>query len=553
MPKIVTVAEMKAIEAAADRQGVTYAMMMDSAGSAVAAAVLARIAEAERHKAVVLCGSGNNGGDGLVAAERLAEAGVDVAVYGVRPFDERDPKAQALLERGLPLPHVQADPDGQTLRALLAGATVLVDAVLGTGARLPVAGAQAEVLRVAGEALAGRADDAPLIVAVDCPSGTDMDSGALDPLALPAQLTVTFAAAKRGQFAFPAAEAHGELVVADIGIDPELPELGSVGLEVVTVEAVQAALPARPRNAHKGTFGRSLVVAGSLNYVGAAYLAGAAAYRVGAGLVTLAVPQPIHAILAAQLPEATWLLLPAGREPGCVSAEGYDVIAAELAKCQSLLVGPGFGQERDTLAFVRRWLSDDARRGRRAGLGFLPADEAGADPSSPEGGEQAARLPPVVVDADGLKLLAQVEGWWQRLPQRSVLTPHPGEMAILTGLSTAEIQARRFEVAQRFATEWGHVVVLKGAFTVVAEPAGRTVVEPFATAALARAGTGDVLAGAIAGLLAQGVPAFEAALAGAFLHGLAGELAAQRMGNPASVIASDVLAGLVEALRELAD
>jgi len=259
-------------------------------------------------------------------------------------------------------------------------------------------------------------------------------------------------------------------------------------------------------------------VAGSVNYTGAAYLAGAAAYRVGAGLVTLALPQTIYPIIAAQLPEATWLVLP--DERGVITGPAAERLQPELSNYTALLIGPGFGTAKTTGDFVREMLT-------------------------------RAALPPLVVDADGLRLLAQLPDWPRALPANSVLTPHPGEMAALTGLEKAELQSDRIGYARRFAAEWGQVVVLKGAFTVVAAPGGQATVQPFATPALARAGTGDVLAGAIAGLLAQGVGPYDAAVAAAYLHGRAGELAAAGMGTSASVLAGDVLNALAQAVAEL--
>jgi len=304
-------------------------------------------------------------------------------------------------------------------------------------------------------------------------------------------------------------------------------------------------LPARPRNAHKGTFGRVLVAAGSINYTGAAYLAAAAAYRVGAGLVTLAVVPPVYGILAGHLPEATWLMLP--HEQGVIAGAAADLLRANYERTQALLVGPGLGLERETAEFVRRWLSADETAGSRRGqFGFV---------STPAGPATAAdgptKMPPAVVDADGLKLLAEVDGWPQLLPRDTVLTPHPGEMAVLTGLDKDAIEADRIGTAQKYAAEWGQIVVLKGAYTIVAAPDGRTVIQPFATAALAKAGTGDVLAGAIAGLLAQRLAPFDAAVAAAYLHGHAGMLVAQALGTTASVLASDIVDGLIEALADL--
>lgn len=538
MPKIVTIAEMRAIEAAADRAGVTFAAMMENAGRAVAEAILARLDDLTAHKILVLCGSGNNGGDGLVAAHYLSNAGARVTVYTARAPDEADPKVRRLREKSVFLADADNDQRGRVLHNLLSSATVVVDAVFGTGARFPLGGASAELLKEAGSALRARVPR-PFVAAVDCPSGLNCDTGALDPLSFPADLTVTFAAAKRGHFTFPAADALGELVIADIGLPADLPE-AQVGVELAAAEAVRGLLPRRPRDAHKGTFGRALVVAGSVAYTGAAYLAGAAAYRVGAGLVTLAVPEPLHPILAGQLPEATWLTLP--DDDGALDSGGAELVTQELDKVSALLIGPGFG----TAAGAGRFLDGllvQAAGPRRRPFGFAGGAASEAPP--------AARFPPVVVDADGLRLLARLDDWPRRLPPGAVLTPHPGEMAALTGVDKDTLQADRIGAAQKYAAEWGHVVVLKGAFTVIAAPDGRATLLPFATPALARAGTGDVLAGAIVGLMAQGVGPYEAAVAGGYLHGRAGELAARALGTPAAVIAGDVLDGLIEALAEM--
>ena len=546
MTKIVTTGQMRAIEAAANQAGVTVCPDDGSGRPRGGQGCFGAHRDALAQTVVVLCGAGNNGGDGLVAAHYLAEAGAAVSVYCPSPPDEQSPNLQRVRARGLPVESLAGDADGRILERRMKQATVVVDAVFGTGVRLPLAGRSADLLRQAAQGLAGRSVP-PLIVAVDCPSGLNCDTGEIDPAALRADVTVTFAAAKLGQFTFPAAEFLGQLIVADIGVGADLPELSEVKLALGTRETVKAALPLRPRNAHKGTFGRALVVAGSISFTGAAYLAGAAAYRVGAGLVTLAVPEPLHAILAGQLPEATWVLLP--DEVGVIAASAVDVVENELPRTQAWLVGPGLGTEKQTGLFLRRLLHLDGGAGsggRKGSLGFaVPGVEAKDAPVLTE------PLPPLVVDADGLRLLAQVEDWPKRLRHRAVLTPHPGEMAALTGLDRDAIQADRLGVARRFAREWEQVVVLKGAFTVVAAPDGETTLQPFATSALARAGTGDVLAGTIAGLLAQGVAPYAAAVAGTYLHGRAGELAAKALGQTASVLAGDVLAALPEALAEM--
>jgi NAD(P)H-hydrate epimerase len=520
---------MKALEAAANASGLSFGQMMENAGRAVAEAVLARLGDdVEHHKIVVLCGRGHNGGDGLVAAHYLSNAGARVAVYAAHPPDEADAKVKRLREKSVFIADAANDQRGRVLHNLLNSATVIVDAVFGTGARLPLAGPGAEVLRATQTVLLERTRR-PFIVAVDCPSGLHCDTGATDALTLTADLTVTFDSARRGHFAFPGAEACGELLIADIGIPPNL---HTSPTQLATAELARGLLPARPRNAHKYTFGRVLIVAGSTPFTGAAYLSGLGAYRVGAGLVTLAVPRSLHAILAARLAEATWLPLP--EADGVIAREAAERVAQSLEKVSVLLMGPGFGVERTTGDFVQRVVEGGAGR-RPLGFGVRVEDTP----------------PPIVMDADGLRLLAQLEGWPRLLPPNSVLTPHPGEMAALTGLDASVIQSDRIGHTQRFAAGWGHVVVLKGAFTVVAAPDGRTVVQPFATSALAHAGTGDVLAGAMAGLMAQGLATFEAAVAATYLHGRAGELAAQRLGTPAGVLASEVAEALPGAIAEL--
>ncbi|MBS3784552.1 MAG: NAD(P)H-hydrate dehydratase, partial [Anaerolineae bacterium] len=374
----------------------------------------------------------------------------------------------------------------------------------------------------------------PFVVAVDGPTGLSYDSGELDAAAIPADLTVTFAYPKVGHFRFPGAGALGELVVADIGIDPALAD--DVTLEVVTAATARGWLPPRPPDAHKGTFGKAMIVAGSVNYTGAAYLAGASATRAGAGLVTLALPSTIHSAVAARLAEATYVLLP--HAMGVLSADAASVLREAVEGYDVLLIGPGLGREHETSLFLESILGVGERQ---RSMGFLRSETGAAARSE---------LPPLIVDADGLNLLSGLEDWPKRLPTGAVLTPHPGEMARLMDGSVAEVQEDRVTVARTQAVAWGQVVVLKGAHTVVAAPDGRTVIEPFANSGLATAGTGDVLAGTIAALRAQGLEAFEAAAAGAYLHGLAGEMAREKIGA-VGMVAGDVLASLPQAFRRL--
>ena len=269
-------------------------------------------------------------------------------------------------------------------------------------------------------------------------------------------------------------------------------------------------------------------------------LAGRAAYRVGAGLVTMAIPSLLHPVLAGQFPEATWLLLP--HETGVISTEATDVLLNHLDHAKALLLGPGFGAEETTRNFIENLIkgkSSGKKNGSR--IGFVHDEKKTGDP-------KVNSLPPMVVDADGLRLIKKIQDWDKLLPPMTVLTPHPGEMAELTGKSIAEIQSDRQDIARAYSKLWGHVVVLKGALTVIAKPDGRITVIPVASSALAKAGTGDVLSGLIVGLLAQGVEPYSAAIAGAWIHAQAGLFALDRVGNPASVMASDVIDSISDVL-----
>lgn len=531
--KLVTVAEMQAVERESDARGWTFAQMMERAGQGLAEIVQSFYSYEEPQLVVGLVGSGNNGGDTLIALERLAQAGWQARAFLARPRPAHDPLLERLRAAGGDWVDAGEDAHFAHLDEWLAQAGVVLDGVFGTGVRLPLGGEAARVL-----AHVKAIPNLPDVVAVDCPSGVDLETGAADEAALAAELTVCMAAVKTGLLRFPAYRLAGALQVVDIGLPDGLEAWEAVRRETVSEGMVRGLLPPRPDDSHKGTFGTATVLAGSLNYTGAAALCAEAAYRVGAGLVQIAAPAPLHAALAGRIPEATWVLLP--HEMGVIAEAALAVLAPHLEKASVLVWGPGFGLEDPTAAFVRGLLRGGALPARSRGIGFVGVEQSRK--------QSAAALPPMVVDADGLKLLARVEGWPEKLPKPAVLTPHPGEMAILTGRPNAEIQADRLGTAERYAREWGHVVVLKGAMTVIAAPDGRVRVVPVASSALAHAGTGDVLAGMVAGLRAQGIDAFDAATAAAWIHAQCGLLASEQLGHPASVLASDLIAVLPEVL-----
>lgn len=534
--KYVSVQEMISIEKEADKSGLTYAMMMENAGLGLAKVVHERYQYLQPGPVLGLVGSGNNGGDTLVALAHMVSWGWKARVYLARPRPEGDPLLARLVEAGGKVIDGEADPDFERLSHLIHESVLLLDGVLGTGIHLPLKGRVGEVLKATKTRLANL-EQPPLVIAVDCPSGVDCDSGQAASECFPADLTVTMAAVKRGLLAFPAYEYVGELELVDIGLSDELEIWRSISRFVVEQDYVIRKLPRRKLDAHKGTFGTALIIAGSTNYTGAALLAGQAAYRSGAGLVTLAVPEQLHPVLAGHFVEATWLPLP--QKDGAIASSARDVVLSNLGRATAVLIGPGFGLAETTREFLSGLLPDGKKEQQA--------------PELPQENIRENKLPNLVIDADGLKLLATIPNWAMRLPAPTVLTPHPGEMSVLTGLSVSEIQADRVGVAEQFARQWGHVVVLKGAFTVVASPDKRTGIIPVASPALARAGTGDVLAGLIVGFRAQGVDAFDAALLGGWIHAQAGLRAAAVLGSTATVLAGDVLQGVIDVMATLSN
>lgn len=517
--KLVTVAEMAALEKAADATGHAYATMMEMAGRGVAEQLLLRYPNPGLVTALV--GPGNNGGDGLVCARYLREAGVPVRVYLWKRSTATEQDYQQhyakVIALGIPATHSDDDPNFVTLRTWLAESAVIVDALLGTGAKRPITGQLAALLGHLREAQQTRPRP---IIAVDCVSGLNCDTGAVDPAAVAATMTVTFAYAKWGHYQFPGVEMSGDLAVIDIGIAPALAD--SVKTFVLNEALIRRWLPPRPNNSHKGTYGKLMAAVGCVNYAGAALLSCTAASRVGTGLVTGAVAKPLWPVVAGRLAEATWLPLPTGvgEEEGVISTEAAPLVVNALAGYDALLLGCGLSQKPTTAGFVRTLL------------------------------EKLPDLPGVVIDADGLNCLAKEENWPMLLPPQSVLTPHAAELGRLTGLSVAEVVRQRWRLALEKAAAWNTVLLAKGPYTVIADPTGYLAVLPVATAALATAGTGDVLAGTIAGLLAQGLDPFRAACVGAWLHGAAGLRCAEAMGNT-GVLASDLLPQLPLLLKAL--
>ncbi len=515
--KIVTAEQMREIEHHTAEMGLTSEVLMEKAGLAVAKEVEKWLGGAAGHSVLVLIGPGNNGGDGLVAARYLSDWGAEVHLYLCSPRADSDRNYQLAEEHGLSCILAAEDKGFTILENLLSSTETVLDALFGTGKTRPLEGIFKQTLESVERARGLHSP--PTFIALDLPSGLNADTGAVDPACVAADVTITLAYPKLGLFIFPGAEKVGKIIVADIGIPAELGQ--DISTELITAEWARSVLPRRPLSANKGTFGKILVVAGSVNYIGAAYLACAAATRVGAGLVTLATARSIQPILAAKLTEVTYLPLPES-EPGIIAAEASELILEHLANYDVLLLGCGLGQNPQVVEFVSSTLFS-------LGKNFTA---------------------PIVLDADALNLLAKEPRWWERLGKNIILTPHPGEMCRLTKLTLEQVQSDRLGVAARMAALWQKTVVLKGAHTVVAAPQGGLRISSVANPGLASAGTGDVLAGAIAGLLAQGLSVFDGAACGVYLHGEAAEMVKEKLGD-AGLVASDLLPVLPLVIKKL--
>ena len=517
--KIVNVAQMAAIEQASERAGVSTDALMENAGLAVAQGARDLVGAAGI-RVMVLVGPGNNGSDGLVAARHLRRWGAEVTCFVVAGRPDTDPKMALALEYDV---RVIDAISTEAFERMLLRSDLVIDALLGTGRTRPLEGPIREAMLCLANARS--VPNRPNLLALDLPTGLDADTGKVDFSAVPCDVTFVLGYPKVGLLDFPGTEHAGELRVLGIGVPRGLNEEALIQLELLERDWVAGHLPNRPLDSHKGTFGHALVVAGSRNYVGAAYLASQACVRAGAGLTTLATPETVYPIAAAKSTEPIYLPL-LDDEEGHVDARAAHRIRNGLRRYTNFLVGCGLGLSEGTATFVEELLfnQDDP------GFSELPA----------------------LVDADGLNNLARIEGWPERHRGPLVLTPHPGEMATLTGLPTSEIQRDRVAITREYAAKWDVTLVLKGANTVIGQPDGTVNVASFANPGMATGGTGDVLSGIICGLMAQGLTPAVAAACGVYLHGESGREVASRLGNT-GMAASDLLPQIPMAMHRLRD
>ena len=508
--KIVTVEQMQAIERSANAAGLSYETMMHNAGRGIADWVYQHIYDWQ--SVIGLVGSGNNGGDTIIALNCLAKRGIRTIAFLVKDRGD-DPLLKDYRLNSGAVVDLSGNKYLDIFQASLVPGSVVLDGILGTGLKLPLRGSLQVMMANIRNLLEKRLD--MLVIAVDCPSGVDCDTGEVSEVTFLADHTLTMAAMKQGLLRHPARTFAGDLHYVGIGID-HLPEHLSDSLPImIDQDVIRANYPKRPDSGHKGTFGTCLILAGSEPYIGAAFLTGKSAYRAGCGLVNMAAIKDVHHSLSGRLIEAVWTLLP--DLSGAYDPKGVDILHRAMFTADAMVIGPGWGQSDQNAVFLELLLR--------------------AMPSNL----------PTLFDADGLKLLSQLERWWTLLPEYSVLTPHPGEMSVLTGLEIDQIQSNRWEIARHYAELWNVVLVLKGAVTVVAARGEDMHINPISDAALATAGSGDVLSGVIGGLLAQGVTAHAASVLGVWIQGQAGVLAGSNLGTDLSVTALDILECLPDA------
>jgi ADP-dependent NAD(P)H-hydrate dehydratase / NAD(P)H-hydrate epimerase len=510
--KIATAQQIRNIDRRAIREfGIPGAVLMENAASAI-------VSEMERFfdglagvKVGIVCGRGNNGGDGLALARRLRIRGVPVRVALLAPFASFKGEAKLNLSI-LRRTDVEIVPNASStaIAEIIDWSDIVVDAMLGVGLSSPLRGnfaLAAELMNMAGRP----------VVAVDIPTGINADTGAVMGTAVRADLTVTMALPKRGLVLHPGASFSGEVRVADIGIPPEVIEKEKIRVTMLDRGLAGGQMSERDRDAHKGDYGHLLVIAGSLGKAGAAIMAARGALRSGAGLVSVATPLGLVPLIQQQVFEA--MCIPAGESiDGTLGIGSEDELLKASGRMSACAIGPGLTTHYETAQVVKNLIQRIAV--------------------------------PMVIDADGVNALAGNPGILFKAKAPVVLTPHPGEMARLLGVSVEDVQSDRINIAQAFAGEYGVTLVLKGAGTVIATSQGEVFINSTGNPGMATGGTGDVLTGMVGSLLAQGYGPTQAACLAVYLHGLAGDLAAGDKGE-AGMIAGDLIEKIPDAIKQI--
>lgn len=510
MQKVVTASEMQAIDRCAIKKfGIPGIVLMENAGRSMAMILRGTFPDLTQKKVLIFSGKGNNGGDGFVIARHLFNMGVSVEVCltGKRSLLKADAKTNADIAYHLGIP-IYENKKIQTIRQHLNECHIIVDALFGTGLTKAVSGNLAKIIDEINAA-------GKYVISVDIPSGIDSDSGQLIGTHVKAQLTVALALLKRSHLLYPAADAMGEVRLADICIPRQAVSQQSISVNRVEEIDVRVMFKKRPADSHKGNYGHVLVIAGSKGKCGAAGLSAIAALRAGAGLVTLATPESCHRTLASNPFEAMTIPLPETKNGG-IDISALDLLLKECHGKTAIAIGPGISTDPQTIELLRE---------------LLPALEC-----------------PIVIDADGLNCLGQCKGLLSQLKSKTVLTPHPKEMSRISKLTVQEILNNRIDIASKFATKNSVSLVLKGVNSIMAFPDNSVFINSTGNPGMASGGSGDVLTGIIAGLLAQGFDIKSATIAGTYIHGLTGDIYAQE-NSETTLIAGDLLRTLPASLK----
>ena len=509
---------MRELERAAIDAGSSEAQLMEEAGLATAQEAWMLLGTLEGRRILVLAGPGNNGGDAMVAARHLREWGAELFVYVPKPRPE-DQHAEAMRKNEIPVVQGSDDKDLTNFSELLDSCELVVDGLLGIGHNRPIQSDDPMAMALDAVRDIRNSANPPKLMAVDIASGMDPDGGSVDAHTVSPDLTVAFGLPKVGMYQYPGSNYTGKVQVIDIGIPKAA--MDSIDLELLTARSTRDALPQRPEDANKGSFGKVLIIGGSHRYRGAPALAATAAYRAGAGLATIACGESIIASIAPSIPEATWLPMHE-LDDGTIAGEAAIELRKNLSSFDTAVVGPGLGRGEESDALIWALLPDLAGLAR----GF-------------------------VLDADGLNAVSAMPDAADRVPPDTVMTPHPGEMARLLKKSVEEIQSDRLGAALEGAAKYGCTVVLKGAHSVIAAADGAARLCPYSNPLLATAGTGDVLAGMIGAYLGQGLKPFRAACLAVYLHAAIGEGLRETHGV-AGLRAGDMTEQLPLVVRELA-
>ena len=511
--KIVTSQEMRDIENEAFKQGVSQHVLMENAGLEIARKIRRLLGNLAPNHILILVGSGNNGSDGLIAAKYLKMWGAGVTVYLCSKRKDSYSNMTTLQNLGVQIISSLNDSQLSALKFAISTSSVLVDGVMGTGLARQIQGNMLpifELIRKTNKQTLYR-------ISIDIPSGLNSDTGNADNLSVKSDLTLTLGYPKLGLYLNQGPTLTDKVEILGIGIPKNIIPKSKINL--TTMSWAKNVIPNRPKNAHKGTFGKTLIIGGSEFYTGAPYLSAMAAARSGVGLVTLAVKRDIQDSVSSLTPIPTYLPL-SDFSNETSRTNDIKMILNKIIQYKSILIGPGFGTALETQMFLQELL------------------------------EKKLNLPPTIFDADAINMLNENDKktWWSNLPPESILTPHLAEFSRLTNLSIDKINSDKINIASNIAIESKTVMILKGPNTIVATPTGTIFISPFANPSLATAGTGDVLAGIIAGFLAQGLSSESASILAVFVHGQAGQYVNCQYGDQGA-LASDLLEYIPKAIN----